>query len=79
MKKQAVLSVMLIFLFAFLLLCAGLTVTEKALQKVTGLPGGAEAISLWQDHSGVWVFTFAGRSVRFDDRLWQVFLLDTGR
>ena len=72
-KKQAVLAVMLIFLFTLLILIAGLTISERALHQVSGYTGDNGAISLTRDSSGTWVFTFAGRSLPVDRRIWQVF------
>ncbi|MCR3921196.1 MAG: hypothetical protein NUK65_01605 [Firmicutes bacterium] len=78
-KKQAVLSVLLIFLFAFTLLCVGLTFTERSLRQVSGRVGENVAIALSRDDAGAWVFTFAGRTLHLNREIWQVFRQNMGR
>ncbi|HZK24163.1 MAG TPA: hypothetical protein VFC74_02110 [Oscillospiraceae bacterium] len=78
MKKQTVLSVLLIFLFAFALFYAGLSLSEQALQQVSGTVREPAALSLSRDEAGTWVLTFAGRTLRLTRQLWQVFWRKNG-
>lgn len=72
MKKQTVLSVLLIFLFTFALFYGGLTLSEQALQQVSGTVRRPAALALARDETGIWVLTFAGRTLRLERQLWQV-------
>ncbi|HAA37641.1 MAG TPA: hypothetical protein DCE00_02075 [Firmicutes bacterium] len=72
MKKQTVLSVLLIFLFAFTLLYAGLTLSERALQQVSGTAGKPAAFALSHDEGGTWVLIFAGRTLRWKGQFWRL-------
>lgn len=62
MKKQAVLSYMLIFLFAFLLLYFGLNLCERGLREISGHDGLTGAFLVNRSPAGVWMVTFAGRN-----------------
>ncbi|NLM52461.1 MAG: hypothetical protein GX197_06535 [Firmicutes bacterium] len=72
MKKHAGFSVLLIFLFFFFLLYTGLTVSERALQQLSGVETEPLALRLGRDEAGVWELRFAGRLVRFASGQWQV-------
>ena len=71
MKKHAGLSVLLIFLLFFFLLYTGLTVSERALQQLSGVKEEPSALKLGRDETGVWEFRFAGRFLRLDSGQWQ--------
>ena len=71
MKKQAVLSVLLIFLFTLTLLFVGLNLSERAMQQVSGTTDQASALSFSRNGAGAWVLTFAGRQVVLNRQLWQ--------
>ncbi|HHX74119.1 MAG TPA: hypothetical protein GX699_04370 [Firmicutes bacterium] len=79
MSKQAVLSVMLIFLFALALVWAGLTQSERVLQEISGTAQGAAALAVSRDAGGGWILTFAGRSFPLNGRIWQVLNPVSGR
>ncbi|EEG78057.1 hypothetical protein [Dethiobacter alkaliphilus] len=62
MKKQTVFSVLLIFLFAALLFTAGLYITERGLQEVSGRQETPGALHLKRGEDDSWVLIFAGRT-----------------
>ncbi len=67
MKGHTVWTVLFILIFFFLLLSAGLTVTEHALQQMAGTTGGkGEIFALARDTQGKLIVTFAGRSWHWD-------------
>lgn len=72
MRKHAVFSVLLIFLFFFFLLYAGLAVSERALQQLSGEAAAPAALKLGRDENGAWELRFAGHYVRFSSGQWQV-------
>ena len=79
MSKQALLSVLLIFLFTLALVWAGLTQSERVLQEITGTEEEAAALALSRDARGGWGLTFAGRSVSLNGSIWRRIKSVSGR
>lgn len=70
MKKQTVCAVLLIFLFSLFLLTAGLYITERGLQDVSGRQAAPEALRLAREDNEGWFLVFAGQAWRLPDWPW---------
>jgi hypothetical protein len=70
MSKQAVFSVLLIFLFALSLVAAGLFVTEQGLMDVSGRVEPQGAFRIIRDTDDHWRLIFAGTSWQLPSRPW---------
>jgi hypothetical protein len=66
MKRQAVCSVMLIFLFMLALLFLGLNLCERGLQEVNGWDKQRGAFTLARGSGTSWSVTAAGREFSFN-------------
>jgi hypothetical protein len=70
MKKQAVLSGLLIFLFAVILTAAGLVLTEQGLRDVGGHPEPVGALRIEKDEEQSWMLIFAGKAWKLPELPW---------
>jgi hypothetical protein len=66
LKRQAVCSVMLIFLFMLALLFLGLNLCERGLQEVNGWDMPPGAFTLARGEGTTWAVTVAGREFSFN-------------